>query len=117
MGNCKLVGFAYSTILERKLTMLNYKDLSRHDRRAARRLAKELLRTVPAAQEPDEPRSIRGALSTAFMKPENVIGALVYTTATVIGGEMSHLTRAKNVSNWVPRSKLRRDHMMMHLDM
>lgn len=59
--------------------MLNYKDLSRHDRRAARRLAKELLRTVPAAQEPDEPRSIRGALSTAFMKPENVIGALVYT--------------------------------------
>jgi hypothetical protein len=79
VGNCKLVGFAYSTILERKLTMLNYKDLSRHDRRAARRLAKELLRTVPAAQEPDEPRSIRGALSTAFMKPENVIGALVYT--------------------------------------
>ena len=59
--------------------MLNYKSLSRHDRRAARKLAKELLRTVPAAQEPEEPLSIRGALSTAFMKPENVVGALVYT--------------------------------------
>ena len=59
--------------------MLNFKDLSRQDRRAARKLAKELLRTVPAAQEPEEPRSIRGALSTAFMKPENVISALVYS--------------------------------------
>ena len=59
--------------------MLDYRSLSRHDRRAAKKLAKELLRTVPAAQEPDGPRSIRGALSTAFMKPENVIGALVYS--------------------------------------
>jgi hypothetical protein len=79
VDNCKVVGFACSIILERKLTMLNYKSLSRHDRRAARKLAKELLRTVPAAQEPEEPLSIRGALSTAFMKPENVVGALVYT--------------------------------------
>ena len=59
--------------------MLDYGSLSRHERRAAKKLAKELLRTVPAAQEPEGPRSIRGALSTAFMKPENVIGALVYT--------------------------------------
>ena len=60
--------------------MLNYGSLSRHERRAAKKLAKELLRTVPAAEEPkEEPCSIRGAVSTAFMKPENVIGALVYT--------------------------------------
>jgi hypothetical protein len=59
--------------------MLDYGSLSRHERRAAKKLAKELLRTVPAAQDPGEASSIRGALSTAFMKPENVIGALVYT--------------------------------------
>jgi hypothetical protein len=59
--------------------MLNFRSLSRNERRAATKLAKELLRTVPAAQNADEPLSIRGALSTAFMKPENVIGALVYT--------------------------------------
>jgi hypothetical protein len=61
------------------MEMLDYANLSRHERRAATKLAKELLRTVPAAQKPKEPTSIRGALSTAFMKPENVIGALVYT--------------------------------------
>ena len=61
--------------------MLDYRSLSRHDRRAAKKLAKELLRTVPAAEKPisEEQCSIRGALSTAFMKPENVIGALVYS--------------------------------------
>ena len=59
--------------------MLNYGTLSRKERRAARELAKGLLCTIPAAQKPDEPCSIRGALSTAFMKPENVIGALVYS--------------------------------------
>ena len=32
--------------------MLDYRSLSRHDRRAAKKLAKELLRTVPAAEEP-----------------------------------------------------------------
>jgi hypothetical protein len=62
--------------------MLHYSSLSQHERRAAKKLAKELLRTVPAAQEPDGPCSIRGALSTAFMKPENVIGALVYSNGT-----------------------------------
>ena len=32
--------------------MLDYRSLSRHERRAAKKLAKELLRTVPAAQKP-----------------------------------------------------------------
>ena len=61
--------------------MLDYGSLSRHDRRAAKNLAKELLRTVPAAEKPisEEQCSIRGGLSTAFMKPKNVIGALVYS--------------------------------------
>jgi hypothetical protein len=59
--------------------MLNYTSLSRNDRRAAKKLAKQLLRTVPAAQEADGPCSIRGALSTAFMKPKNVIAVLVHS--------------------------------------
>ena len=59
--------------------MLKYGSLPQDVRRAAKKLAKELLRTVPAAQKPGEAVSIRGALITAFMKPENVIGALVYT--------------------------------------
>ena len=59
--------------------MLDYGSLSQDGRRSAKKLAKELLRTVPAAQKPSKAVSIRGALITAFMKPENVIGALVYT--------------------------------------
>ena len=61
--------------------MLDYGSLSRHERRTAKKLAKELLRTVPAAEKPmsEEQCSLRGAVSTAFMKPENVIGALVYS--------------------------------------
>jgi hypothetical protein len=59
--------------------MLSYANLSRSDRKAARRLAKELLRTVPAAREGEQPRSVRGALSTVFMKPQNVVGVLVYS--------------------------------------
>ena len=61
--------------------MLKYGSLLKTQdvRRAAKKLAKQLLRTVPAAQKPSEAVSIRGALSTAFMKPENVVGALVYT--------------------------------------
>ena len=59
--------------------MLKYGSLPQEVRRAAKKLAKRLLRTVPAAQKSSEAASIRGALSTAFMKPENVIGALVYT--------------------------------------
>ena len=59
--------------------MLNYERLSRPERRAAKKLAKKLLRTVPAAEDPVEPKSIRGALTTAFMRPENVFAVLVYT--------------------------------------
>jgi hypothetical protein len=59
--------------------MLNYLSLPRHDRRAAKKLAKQLLRTVPAAQKAEEPSSVRGKLNTAFMKPKNVIGAFVYS--------------------------------------
>jgi hypothetical protein len=59
--------------------MLDYGSLSKDERRAAKKLAKELLRTVPAPQKAAEPSSIRGKLSTAFMKPENVVGAFVYT--------------------------------------
>ena len=61
------------------MKMLKYGSLPQDVRRAAKKLAKELLRTVPAARKPGEAVSIRGALTTAFMKPENVIGALVYT--------------------------------------
>ena len=78
VGNCMVAACA-STQLYKEYEMLDYGSLSRHNRRAAKNLAKELLRTVPAAQEAAGPCSIRGKLSTAFMKPENVIGALVYT--------------------------------------
>jgi hypothetical protein len=59
--------------------LVAYGSLSRNERQAARKLAKELLGSVPAAQKTDESGSLREAVSTAFMKPENVIGALVYT--------------------------------------
>ena len=61
--------------------MLDYRSLSRHERRAAKKLAKELLRTVPAAEKPIKRRTLLNTwvLNTAFMKPENVIGALVYS--------------------------------------
>src|ERR1700751_897325 len=59
--------------------LVAYGSLSRHERQAARKLAKELLRSVPTAHKTDEPRSLREAVSTAFMRPENVIGALVYS--------------------------------------
>ena len=60
-----------------------YQTLSRVEQRAAKKLAKELLRTVPAAA-PTPPEeldqlSIRGQLATAYMKPANVVAALVYT--------------------------------------
>ena len=76
-----VAGFASNTNFKGSIMMLDYRSLSRHERRAAKKLAKELLRTVPAAEKPisEEQCSIRGALSTAFMKPENVIAVLVYT--------------------------------------
>ena len=44
-----------------------------------KKAGKRTLAHRSAAQKPSEAVSIRGALTTAFMKPENVIGALVYT--------------------------------------
>jgi hypothetical protein len=60
------------------MAFLNYQTLSRKQRREAKRYAKHLLATVPAATTLDEIASLRGALATAFMKPKNVIGVLVY---------------------------------------
>ena len=57
---------------------LEYQTLSRQERRAARKLAKELLRTVPAAQEPFEFGSMRGKLTTAFLKPKNVVAVITH---------------------------------------
>jgi hypothetical protein len=61
----------------------HYNELPTKERRAAKKLAKELLRTVPAAEGlPDnlyEGFSIRGALGTIYQRPENVVAALVYT--------------------------------------
>ena len=96
--------------------MLKYGSLPQDVRRAAKKLAKQLLRTVPAAQKPNE-ASIRGALTTAFMKPEKLSVLSSTLMATVIGGEMSYLTRAKNIYKWAPRRKLHCDHMMMLLNM
>ena len=60
------------------MTIVEYESLSRPERRAAQKLAKQLLRCVPPAKDAPIFVSPRAALSTAFMKPENVIAALVY---------------------------------------
>ncbi len=52
--------------------MLNYESLSRNERRAATKLARKLLRTVPAAPNLEGFSSIRWALNTAFMKPKKL---------------------------------------------
>ena len=57
---------------------VSYETLSRNERRAAKSLAKELLRTVPAAKEPLQWASTRGALLSAFHKPKNLEGVLIY---------------------------------------
>jgi hypothetical protein len=59
--------------------IVSYQTLSRNERRAAQKLAKQLLRTtLPASKGYESGCSLRGTLSTAFMKPENVIAAFVY---------------------------------------
>lgn len=58
--------------------MLEYQSMSRRQRRDAQKLAKELLQTTPPASEPLEPMSLVAELATAFMKPENVVAAIVY---------------------------------------
>ena len=59
--------------------ILNYDELPRRDRQAAKHLAKKLLQTTPAAPKPNDSSSLRGLLLTAFMKPENVVAAFVYS--------------------------------------
>ena len=97
--------------------MLNYGSLSRHERRAAKKLAKQLLRTVPAAKSQKGPCSIRGALSTAFMKPENVIGALVYSDGNGNWWGDVVFNKGEKYFQIGTQEEVRRDHMMMHLDM
>jgi hypothetical protein len=59
---------------------LHYKMLSRQQRKAAAKLAKRLLRTVPAGDESmSEPGTLRGALTTRWYKPEHVIAVLIYS--------------------------------------
>ena len=74
-----VAGVDCNAILHGVFKMLDYGSLSKDERRAAKKLAKDLLRTVPAAQKAEEPSSIRVALNTVFLEPENVIGALVYS--------------------------------------
>ena len=57
---------------------VNYEALSRKERRAATKLAQQLLRTVQAAKEPHQWTSTRGALMSAFYKPKNLEGVLIY---------------------------------------
>lgn len=61
-----------------RMIILQYRDMSRKERRAAKKLAKELLWTVPAAETPAAMGTLRGAFASAFMKPENVVGAMIY---------------------------------------
>ena len=49
-----------------------YQSLPRPARKAAQKLAKKLLQTAPATQQPDEPASLRGALMTAFHETEKI---------------------------------------------
>jgi hypothetical protein len=59
--------------------IVQYQTLPRQQRRAARKLAKQLLRTtLPVATEGRFGHTIRGALNTAFMKPENVVAVFTY---------------------------------------
>ena len=55
-----------------------YERLPRRDRRAAEKLAKKLLRNTPIGPKSEFSDTLRDALDTAFMKPENVVAALVY---------------------------------------
>lgn len=57
----------------------DYSTLPGNERRAAKKLAKELMRSVtPDAQIQRVTGTVRGALLTAFMKPENVEAVLIY---------------------------------------
>jgi hypothetical protein len=55
-----------------------YETLPQQDRRAAKELAKKLLRTTPAAPRREFSGTLRDALDTAYKKPKNVVAALIY---------------------------------------
>jgi len=58
---------------------VRYESLSRNSRRDAQKLAKKLLRsTPPAASDQKGEDSVRWMLSTAFIKPKNVLAAFTY---------------------------------------
>jgi hypothetical protein len=69
-----------ATIFKRRfiMTILAYETLSKAERRSARKLAKELLRTVPAAENGFTAGSPRGAMHTVYIRPENLVAAFVY---------------------------------------
>jgi hypothetical protein len=54
-----------------------YERLPQRDRRAAEKLAKELLRNTPVGPKSEFSGTLRDALDTAFAKPENVVAAFV----------------------------------------
>ena len=59
--------------------LVSYETLSRNERRAANKLAKKLLRCVtPNTSIRRVTGTIRGALLTCFMKPQNVEAVLIY---------------------------------------
>ena len=58
--------------------MTVYENLPQRDRRAAEKLAKTLLRNTRVGPKSEFSGTLRDALDTAFMKPENVVAALVY---------------------------------------
>lgn len=57
---------------------VSYETLSRNERRAAKKLAKQLLRTVPALTNPPEALDLYTAIGTAFWQPKNLVGVLIY---------------------------------------
>jgi 16S rRNA C967 or C1407 C5-methylase (RsmB/RsmF family) len=59
--------------------MFHYFDFSRQQRRDAKKLAKELLRTVPAAEELSTLHLERPLTNATFFKPKNLLAALVHS--------------------------------------
>jgi hypothetical protein len=58
--------------------MTVYENLPQRDRLAAEKLAETLLRSTPAGPKSEFSGTLRDALDTVFMKPENVVAAFVY---------------------------------------
>jgi hypothetical protein len=56
----------------------NYHLLSAPARRAARKLAKKLLKSVPAEQNEIDAGWLRGVLGSSYMRPENVFAAFTF---------------------------------------